>query len=356
MHPQSTSLSPVAEQINSRRAALAEEILNNQYQRQPELAQRYTETQRQACLWDIQYTLGYLSQSLEYISPALFIDYAVWLYTVLHNRGLPAEDLTTNLSSMGLVLRGHFPQHAGEIEQFYLQPALQAIQSVPGPGSSLIDPQQPHSDLAVAYLRALLDADRQAAVRLVMNAVQAGRPVKDIYLHVFQPTQREIGRLWQFNQIDVGQEHYATAVTQMVMSQLYPLIFSTERVGHSLVATCVGSELHEIGIRMVADFFEMAGWDTYYLGANTPAASIIRAVKEHNAGVLAISATLTTHIGDVRKLIQAVRQSEAGQVGILVGGYPFNLSPHLWQRVGADGFARDAQGAIAAAQRLVEGE
>ena len=42
-----------------------------------------------------------------------------------------------------------------------------------------------------------------------------------------------------------------------------------------MVATCIGGELHEIGIRMVADFFEMEGWDTYYLGANTPADAVV---------------------------------------------------------------------------------
>ncbi|MDZ7776615.1 MAG: hypothetical protein U5L09_13885 [Bacteroidales bacterium] len=55
------------------------------------------------------------------------------------------------------------------------------------------------------------------------------------------------------------------------MSQLYPYIFNSQRVGKSMVAATVGGELHEMGIRMVADFFEMEGWDTWYLGANAPA-------------------------------------------------------------------------------------
>lgn len=68
--------------------------------------------------------------------------------------------------------------------------------------------------------------ERGVAGRLILNAVEQGTPVKDIYLWVFQPTQ------------------------------------------------------HEIGMRMVADFFEMEGWDTYYLGANTPTRSILQTIVD----------------------------------------------------------------------------
>jgi methanogenic corrinoid protein MtbC1 len=103
---------------------------------------------------------------------------------------------------------------------------------------------------------------------------------------------------------------------------------------------------------MVADFFEMAGWDTYYLGANTPAASVVSAVSNYRADVLAISATLTPHIAQVVDLIGETRRLSPPLV-ILVGGFPFNISPSLWQQVGADGTAPDARSAVELAERLL---
>jgi methanogenic corrinoid protein MtbC1 len=38
----------------------------------------------------------------------------------------------------------------------------------------------------------------------------------------------------------------------------------------------------------------------------------------------------------------------------MVGGYPFNIAPNLWQSVGADGYARDAQQAVTVAESLVK--
>ena len=107
--------------------------------------------------------------------------------------------------------------------------------------------------------------------------------MRDVYLHVFQRSQYEIGRLWQSNQISVAQEHLCTAATQLIMSQLYPFIFGTERRNRRVVAACVGGDLHEIGIRMVADFFEMDGWDTFYLGANVPITDIVQTVIDRRA-------------------------------------------------------------------------
>jgi methylmalonyl-CoA mutase cobalamin-binding domain/chain len=221
---------------------------------------------------------------------------------------------------------------------------------------SFISDGSPLSGLVRRYLDALLGADRHLASRLVLEVVEKGTDVKDIYTHVFQASQREIGRLWQMRQITVAQEHYCTASTQLVMSQLYPHVFATEKVGRRLVATCVGGELHEIGARMVADFFEMDGWDTYYLGANTPAESILKAVSDQRAHVLGVSVTMTFHAHILTELISEVRAAFNDQVKLLVGGYPFNIVPDLWRKVGADGYAPDAESAIALANRLVVGE
>jgi methanogenic corrinoid protein MtbC1 len=38
---------------------------------------------------------------------------------------------------------------------------------------------------------------------------------------------------------------------------------------------------------------------------------------------------------------------------VLVGGYPFNLAPDLWRRIGADGWAPDAQLAVERAGELL---
>jgi methanogenic corrinoid protein MtbC1 len=98
----------------------------------------------------------------------------------------------------------------------------------------------------------------------------------------------------------------------------------------------------------------MEGWDTYYVGATTPTTSILRTLADRKADVLAISATMTFHVRAVAQLIAEVRASKAcGGVHILVGGYPFNVSPDLWRQVNASGYASDAQQAVQVAKQWI---
>lgn len=219
---------------------------------------------------------------------------------------------------------------------------------------SFADNEEPLVNIASEYLNQLLGGNRKTASQLILKAVERGEAVQDIYLYVFQRCQREIGYLWQTNQVSVAQEHYCTAATQLIMSQLYPYIFSTEKIGRTLVATCVSGELHEVGVRMVADFFELAGWDTYYVGANAPAESVVSALLETNADMLGISTTIHFHLDEARHLINTVRTSGVPEhVKIMVGGYLFNIAPELYKKVGADTYAKDAQQAVSVAHHLL---
>ena len=340
--------------IRTQSEALAEAIVARQYRLQPEAWQGYGESGRKKSLRDAAYHLAYLSEAIAGGAPALFADYVAWVKALFAGLSLPQDAVEKSLASTLSVAQEQMPPEMAALVEEYLQVGLERLRQAPTTPPLFVNESLPLGELAKDYLDALLRSERQTASRLILDAVARGVSVPDLYLRVFQRVQYEIGRLWQINRISVAQEHFCTAATQLIMSQLYPYIFRTERVGQRLVATCVGDELHEIGVRMVADFFEMAGWDTYYLGANTPAESILHTLDERRPHVLGISATITFHVSAVADLIASVRASDAGKgVRILVGGYPFKVSEDLWRSVGADGFGRDAQQAIAVANEWV---
>jgi methanogenic corrinoid protein MtbC1 len=210
-----------------------------------------------------------------------------------------------------------------------------------------IDPAAPLAQLARGYLDALLARERHRAAGLVMQALHRGTPLREVYLHVFQPVQYEVGWLWETGSISVGLEHYCTNATQLVMATLYPRLFQRPTGGRKLVVACVEGELHELGARMLADFFEMDDWDSCFLGANTPDESIVSTLEETSAALLAVSATMHSNVGKVARLIERVRRSSAiANVPILVGGYTFRMVDDLWRKVGADGTAADARLAL----------
>ncbi len=204
------------------------------------------------------------------------------------------------------------------------------------------------------YVAALRDGDRRRALKIAQSALNEGTDIRDLYMEVFQPAMHEIGRLWEVNEITVAQEHLATAITQSVMAQLYAYVFARPSIGKTLVATCIGGELHELGIRMIADFFEIEGWDVYYLGANMPQVDVVNMVNEQHADLLAISVTLNNHVPHARNLIQSVRASTIGSsIKVMVGGQPINRSPDICNVIGADMTALNARDAVLKAREVL---
>jgi MerR family transcriptional regulator, light-induced transcriptional regulator len=331
--------------IVERQEELAGKIVERQWKLRPALEQLYGEKGMVRCLEDARYHLRYLSEAVQAREPALFVHYATWARTMLSARSIPVEDLVANFEVMLDVLKSELPASMHTPAVDYVKSAIGSL-TLANDSPSFLDPGQPLADLANQYLSALLHYERHSASALILAAVQHNVSIKEIYCQVFEPCQYEIGRLWQSNVLSIAQEHYCTASTQLIMSQLYPYIFRADRASRgTIVAACVSGELHEIGARMLCDLLEMEGWNTIYLGANVPAAGVVEVLRGNHSNILAVSASMTFHISAVREVIAAVRLASP-ETRILVGGFAFKIAPDLWRDVGADYWAKDASGAI----------
>jgi MerR family transcriptional regulator, light-induced transcriptional regulator len=305
---------------------------------------------------DLKTHISYLQESLAIDNAAIFTDYCLWARARFAAERLPDTYLTFLLAALDEI-REDFPADYRKPVHTIIRESIRALGQVPAEIPSFIHPDDQLATVARSYLDALLAVDREKARKLIADSLASGVPARDIYLGVFQPVLREAGRLWQLGKLGVAEEHYITASVQLSIARLHDKIISTsakKRNGKILVAACVEKELHEVGMRIVTDFFEMDGWDTYFIGANTPAQSLITAARDRKADVVAISSTMTFHIPVVDYLIRSLRADEGTKKAkILVGGYPFAIVPGLWKQVGADGFAQDAEEAVAVANRLV---
>jgi len=200
-----------------------------------------------------------------------------------------------------------------------------------------------------AYLAALRAGDRRRAFAVVDVARRGGLDILGVYLDVLQPALREIGRLWQDNELTVAEEHLATAISQIVMARIYTdeVVRSAESRNRKLVAACADTERHEVGLRMVCDVLERDGWDVFYLGAAVPAPSLAQLVRERQPDAVLLSASLAPHLPQVRKMIESVRDATPEATPyLLVGGRAFLDDPELARRVGADATAMDARDAL----------
>ena len=299
--------------------------------------------------------LSFLKETLKMKDDEIFSDYVKWVKLLLREQNISEERIHNNLSLIKDVLSQYLTADLYNIASEYLEAGIQQLQKPLEELNSYIDINAPLGKLAKSFNEALLRGDKVSASRMVMEEVNSGTPIKDIYLHVFQKSQLEVGYLWLTNKITVAKEHYASAATQLIMSQLYSYIFTTERVGHTFIGACIGGELHELGIRMVGDFFEMEGWDTYYLGASTPVSTIISAIEENQADVVGLSISMPYHRSLVKEAIDEIRKHfNSYSPIILVGGNGINQKKGIWKYLGADGYGADAQEAVDFAKQLIQ--
>lgn len=343
-----------AEELRANVDPIVRAALDRQNHRWPGLFDSFSASQMQNTIKDTGYHVSFVATALWADEQIIFDDYVRWVRVLFENLGLPVEWLTGSLAdvrdAVGDVVTPAVAHDAASV----IDTSLGRLDGLSGEPPSNMDPAQPLAGLAVRYLGAVLGGDRTTAVQAIIDAVEGGVAIGDVYRHVLERAQLELGRLWHLNKITVAQEHYATAVTQMVMAQLYRYMFTGEHTEGVLVAACVGDELHELGLRMVTDHFEMAGWDTHFIGANTPTAAIVDAAAQRKADVIALSATMPYHVPEVAAVVGALKADErTAGVPIIVGGYPFNLAPGLFERVGADAYAPDARRAVETAATLV---
>lgn len=343
-----------AEAIYSEMPKLSVEIAKQQQPQRSDIAPKYGLNEPKFGDY-AKYDLHQLAEAITANDPQQFARYELWQRSMLKGHRVPDFFVELNLATeQGALAKVLAPEFQPVISRF-MQSAREALKGDDNSNQSFINAAGKHPQLAKEYLDLLIAGDREKASELVNTAIHDGVSIRDIYLSVFKPCLYEVGRLWQTGQITVAHEHFISAATQMIMSELYPQIRKLmPKNGKVAIAACVSGELHEIGLRMGADILEMEGWQTFYLGANMPALSIIDMIKDKKAQLLILSCCLPINAPALRELISIVKERLGDGVKIIIGGYTISNNPAYAASFGADAAATDAGEIISLANILVK--
>jgi methanogenic corrinoid protein MtbC1 len=172
------------------------------------------------------------------------------------------------------------------------------------------------------YFNSLIKGAKQECVAILEELVKTNISIEDIYTQLFQRSLYQVGEYWELNKISVATEHMATAITENLMIRLQPKIFSTQRTGKKAVIACVANEYHQVGAKMVADIFEMNGWDGYFIGANTPLRELIRFLESKNPDLVGLSLSIFFNLPELKNTVAKIRE-RFPNMPIMVGGQAF---------------------------------
>ena len=176
----------------------------------------------------------------------------------------------------------------------------------------------PHKE----FLNALISGNRLKCSELSKNYLDNDVSIKVLYETIIKKALYEVGELWEYNKISVATEHLASAIVEGILNELYSKIISSNKINKTVIVSCVENEFHQIGIKMINDLFEMNGWNSYFLGANTPTSELISFSEIIKPDIFAISLSIYFHLPILEKMILNIRK-EFPELPILVGGQAF---------------------------------
>lgn len=174
------------------------------------------------------------------------------------------------------------------------------------------------------YLDRLLKGERAECTRIVQELLEQGIEIHVLYQELFQKSLYRVGELWEHNRITVAREHLATAITEGLLNLVYPRLFekASRQRNKKAIISCAANEYHQIGGKMVADTFELQGWDAHFLGANTPVSDLLAHIQEVKPDLVGLSLSVSFNMPQLERSIEEIRSNFKG-LDVLVGGQAF---------------------------------
>ena len=296
---------------------------------------------------DTKYNIDYLYTAYKLDEEKIITDYAIWLYKLLASI---FKERTLLETANYIIDHFNYIREAVKIEvdkdkQQKLFDLIDAAKDCIKKEAESINIELPkpleYEKEINQYMVCLLSKNAKKTMYLVQEFIERKIPINDIYVNILAECMRKVGELWHTAQITVDTEHYCTSITQMAMAQMYPILFEKERKDKTIICACPGTELHEIGARMVADIFENDGWNSIYLGAAVPIDAAIESVKTNKPNLLALSVTMPQHLITCYDLILAIKK-KFPNLKIAVGGKAFESTNHIWEKWPIDIYTKDA--------------
>jgi methanogenic corrinoid protein MtbC1 len=195
------------------------------------------------------------------------------------------------------------------------------------------------------FVDLLLLRDVVRAKDAALDLLDDGTSLPEVLGGLVAPAQREIGDRWHRNELNVADEHGATAVADAVVTAL-TVNPRPPPSGPTVIVTCAEGEWHVLASRLLAETLRADGCDVIFLGGSMPPLHLARFLDHLPPDVVAVSCSTPLAFEGVLGLVEVVH---AAGIPVIAGGGALGRDPHRAQVLGADLWAPDA---VTAADRL----
>ena len=230
----------------------------------------------------------------------------------------------------------------------------------PGKSSNPSDSSiaSPTSDTSKAcpeerLFQAILNGKSDEATSATKEAIAQKIAPQDLINGQMIRAMGEVGQRFQDGKAFVPQLLMAGRAMKAALELLKPLLAgnASTSLGKVVIGTVKG-DLHDIGKNLVASMLEGCGFEVVNIGIDVSADTFIEEVKKNQPDILCMSALLTTTMGYMKEVIDALEAAGIrDQVKVMVGGAP--VTQGFADEIGADGYSDNANSAVTVAKQLL---
>jgi 5-methyltetrahydrofolate--homocysteine methyltransferase len=202
-----------------------------------------------------------------------------------------------------------------------------------------------------SVFEAILDFRENEVGQLIRRELDKGTDAKTILNEGLIAAMDEVGKRFSQGALFLPEMMKAAQVMKAGVEVLRPLLMDTDiKARGTVVIGTVEGDLHDIGKNLVSMMLEGAAFNVLNLGVDVKVETFASAARENSADIVGLSALLTTTMTGMEETVRALRREKSG-VKIMIGGAP--VTQRFAEKIGADGYAPDAPGAVALAKEWV---
>lgn len=185
--------------------------------------------------------------------------------------------------------------------------------------------------------------DKEDAVNLILSSLEEKKiDIISLYNNILAPSLNNMKGDTDDVGVSIWKEHVRSSIIRTIIECCYPYVIKQKNEMYKntnygkVIIICPSEEYHDIGARIVSDFFTLCGYNTIFVGSNTPKDEFLKAIDYINPKYLAISVTNYYNLVEVKSTIKKIRNYSNKKLIILVGGHAFKNNSEAFRNIGAD--------------------
>ena len=170
--------------------------------------------------------------------------------------------------------------------------------------------------------------DQERCIQLTFDALNSESiSIEDLYEHVLRKSLSSLTDKESDPTHKIWKEHIQSSIVRTIIEMTYPFVLKNRPLNLSKKAAvvCPDGEQHELGARMVSDYLRLLGYETYFVGRDTPRLEFIDMIRTLNLDVVAISVTNYYNLSKALQTVVDVKENFPN-VTLVAGGRGLDIN------------------------------